>query len=157
VGMPVEVRLDAMPSHGLAGTVFSVRPNVDPAKATAIAKVHLSETAKDEAATADAGLPRLVTLFPGMNGRVNFLTKALDPQTMNTAPKLEVAASAVSTGDKGPSVLTLGSNGRLQSVPVVIGGTDGDRVILKEGPAAGTLVVQNPEGLKPGRRAKPQQ
>src|SRR5262249_12342343 len=110
VDMPVEVRLDAMPSRGLAGTVFSIRPNVDPAKATAIAKVRLQPEAKWEPAPAPSGQAvaaaadkpaapaRMIPLFPGMNGRVNFLAHAMDPQAMNAPPKLEVAASAVYSG-----------------------------------------------------------
>jgi HlyD family secretion protein len=160
-GMPVEVRLDAMPTRGLAGTVFSIRPNVDPAKATAIAKVRLSPT--EPAATdphvdgAKPAIAPMVALFPGMNGRVNFLTKAVDPGALNSPPKLEVAASAVTSGPAGPSVLTVGPNGRLVAVRIVLGGSEGDRVVLKEGPPAGTAVVQNPDGLKPGQFVKAQQ
>jgi RND family efflux transporter MFP subunit len=168
VGMPVEVRLDAMPTRGLAGTVFSVRPNVDPAKATAIAKVRLAETGPSGAAGAPGSVDKpgaeankavspWVALYPGMNGRVNFLAQAVDPAALNTPPKLEVAASALTHTASGPAVLTVGKNGRLDSVHVVVGGSDGDRVVLKEGPPAGAMVVQNPEGLSPGRLVKPQQ
>jgi RND family efflux transporter MFP subunit len=158
VDMPVEVRLDAMPSRGLPGTVFAVRPNVDPAKATAIAKVRLAASDKVDGATGgDAGTPHMVPLYPGMNGRVNFLSKPLDPQTINAPPKLEVPASALYATGAGSTVLTIGADGRLLAASITVSGNDGDRLILKQGPAAGTLVVQNPQGLKPGRRAKPLQ
>jgi hypothetical protein len=121
--------------------------------------VRLADPGKSDAApaTGEPGPPRMVTLFPGMNGRANFLSKALDAQTLNAPPKLEVAASAISMGANGPFVLTIDSKGVLQAAHVVVGSNDGDRVILKEAPPAGTLVVQNPDGLKPGRRAKPLQ
>jgi HlyD family secretion protein len=139
IGMPVEVRLDALPSHGIPGHVFAIRPNVDVAKATQIAKVRMEPP---------AGVK--VPLFPGMNGRANFLAHEPDAAALQKAPQLEVAASAlVRTGDS-TSVYTVDKDGLVKPVRVAISGNDGDRVILKEGPAAGTLVVSQPEGIQPG-------
>jgi hypothetical protein len=81
----------------------------------------------------------------------------VDPAALNGPPKLEVLASAVTHTASGPAVLTVGTKGRLEAVHVVVGGSDGDRVVLKEGPPAGAMVVQSPEGLSPGRLVKPQQ
>ncbi len=144
VGMPVEVRLDAWSDRGLAGRVFSVRPNVDPAKATAIAKVRLAPPA--------AGTK--LTLYPGMNGRVSFLDRAPDPAALARAPQLELPAAAIVQGPSGATVLTVDAQGRVAAVPVTASGTDGDRAILTKGPAAGTLVVVTPEGIQPGDRIR---
>ncbi len=161
-GMPVEVRLDALPGSGLPGVVFAIRPNVDVAKATAIAKIHLTALAAGgeapEAAVprgdSPASSPAALRLFPGMNGRVNFLPRALDAKTLSAPPKLEVAGSAVTTVAGGPAVLVVGKDGRLTAAPVTVGATDGDRVVLRVGPAAGALVVARPEGLAAGQRVK---
>ncbi len=142
--MPVDVRLDALPGQGLAGKVFSIRPNVDIAKATAIAKVRLD--------LPPGGLK--LALFPGMNGRVNFLAHAPDAAALQKAPQIEVPASAVvHQGDQG-EVYTIDKEGRVAAARITTAGIDGERVILKEGPAAGTLIVASPEGLKPGDRVK---
>ena len=142
--MPVDVRLDALPGQGIAGKVFSIRPNVDIAKATAIAKVRL------EVPPGQLKLP----LFPGMNGRVNFLAHAPDAAALQKAPQIEVpAASVVRLGDQS-QLFTIDKDGRLVAAKITTAGVDGDKVILKDGPAAGTLIVAAPEGLKAGDRVK---
>ena len=140
--MPVEVRLDALPSQGLVGHVFSIRPSVDVAKATAIVKVRL------DSSPAAAHLP----LFPGMNGRVTFLPHEPDAQALGKAPTLEVPAAAVVHEGSEASVLTVDKDGRVKVVKVVTAGADGDRMVLKEGPPAGTTIVTHPDGIKSGDR-----
>ncbi len=142
VAMPVDVRLDALPGQGMAGQVFSIRPNVDIAKATAIAKVRLQ-------------LPPgalKIPLFPGMNGRVNFLAHAPDAAALQRAPQIEVPAAAVVRQADQSQVYTVDKDGRVAAAHVTTAGVDGDRVILKDGPAAGTLIIASPEGIKPGDR-----
>jgi HlyD family secretion protein len=143
-GMPVDVRLDALPGQGIAGRVFSIRPNVDIAKATAIAKVRLQ-------------LPPgalKIPLFPGMNGRVNFLAHAPDAAALQKAPQIEVPAGAVVRREDHSEVLTVDKDGKVAAARVVTAGVDGERVILKDGPAAGTLIVAAPAGVQPGDRVK---
>jgi RND family efflux transporter MFP subunit len=142
--MPVDVRLDALPGQGIAGKVFSIRPNVDIAKATAIAKVRLD--------LPPGGLK--IALYPGMNGRVNFLAHAPDVAALQKAPQIEVPASAVVRQGDQSQVYTIDKDGRVVAARITTAGVDGDRVILKEGPAAGTLVIAAPEGFKPGDRVK---
>ena len=142
--MPVEVRLDAFPGRGIAGTVFSVRPSVDPAKATAIAKVRL-ELPTD-------GAP--IAVFPGMNGRVSFLEHTLDAAALAKAPELEVPASALVRDGARARLLIVEKDGRLRGVTVATAGVDGDRVRLSEGPPAGTPIVLDPTGLHPGDRVQ---
>jgi RND family efflux transporter MFP subunit len=144
VSMPVDVRLDALPGQGMAGAVFSIRPNVDIAKATAIAKVRLQ-------------LPPgalKIPLFPGMNGRVNFLAHTPDAAALQKAPQIEVPAGAIVRSADQSQVYTVDKDGLVAAVKVATAGVDGDRVILKDGPAAGTLILASPEGIKPGDRVK---
>jgi HlyD family secretion protein len=161
-GMPVEVRLDALPDIGLPGVVFSIRPKVDVAKATAIAKVRLTSLATGGGqapaaalpATDGSAAPTAIRLYPGMNGRVNFLRKALDAKTLAAAPKLEVAAAALTRVNGSTAVLTVDKEGLVAMVPVTVAGSDGDRVVLSAGPSAGTMVVATPEGIRAGDRVK---
>ena len=161
-----KVRLDALPNTGLPGIVFAVRPNVDVAKATAIAKVRLTSLAVGGEAPAaslpsveggPSGGPTAIRLFPGMNGRVNFLAHALDAKTLAAPAKLEVGATAVTKVAGGTSVLVVDKEGKVTAAPVTVSGSDGDRVVLKDGPVAGTLVVASPEGVSPGDRVKPKE
>jgi len=140
--MPVEVRLDALTSQGLVGHVFSIRPSVDVAKATAIVKVRLDPSP----ATAH------LSLFPGMNGRVTFVAHEPDAQGLNKAPTLEVPSAAIVHEGAESQVLTVDKDGRVKAVKVVTAGADGDRVVLKEGPQAGTTIVSHPDGIKSGDR-----
>jgi RND family efflux transporter MFP subunit len=160
--MPVEVRLDALPDMGLPGIVFSIRPKVDVAKATAIAKVRLTSLASGGGQAPAAALPSgegtataaAIRLYPGMNGRVNFLKKAMDAKTLSAPPKLEVAAAALTRAYGATSVLTVDKEGIVSVVPVTVAGSDGDRMVLAAGPPAGTMVVAAPEGVHSGDRVK---
>jgi len=143
LGMPVEVRLDALPSQGLVGHVFAIRPNVDVAKATTIVKVRLDSP------------PSAVKLLPGMNGKVSFLAHEPNAEALGKAPSIEVPSTAIVQKDGRAEVLTVDKDGRVKAVSVVTAGADGDRVILKEGPPAGTTVVANPDGIKAGDRIEP--
>ena len=140
LGMPVEVRLDAQPNRGVVGHVFSIRPNVDVAKATTIVKVRLDPL---------AAAARL-SLFPGMNARVSFLAREPDAQALGKAPTLEVPATAIVRQGSEEQLLTVDKDGRVKATKVVTVSTDGDRVALKEGPPAGTSIVVNPDGIKSG-------
>jgi RND family efflux transporter MFP subunit len=142
--MPVDVRLDALPGQGIAGKVFSIRPNVDIAKATAIAKVRLNPPPGS----------LKIPLFPGMNGRVNFLAHAPDAAALQKAPQIEVPAGAVVRTSDQSEVYTVDKDGLVAAAKVTTAGLDGERVILKDGPAAGTLILASPEGIKPGDRVK---
>jgi HlyD family secretion protein len=144
-GMPVEVRLDALPREGLVGHVFAIRPNVDVAKATTIVKVRLdSEPPKGR-----------FKLFPGMNGKVSFLDHEPNAQALGKPPSLEVPAAAVVHRDGEAEVLTVAKDGRVGAARIATAGTDGDRVVLREGPPAGTTIVANPAGIRPGDRIAP--
>ena len=161
--MPVEVRLDALPNIGLPGVVFSIRPNVDVAKATAIAKVRFTSLANGGESPAAAlpatgaeGTPsaQSIRLYPGMNGHVNFLSKALDAKTLSATPKLEVVATALVRNGGATSLLTVDKDGLVTAAPVTVTGSDGDRLVLSSGPAGGTMVVSAPEGVKAGDHVK---
>jgi HlyD family secretion protein len=142
--MPVEVRLDALPNQGIVGHVFSIRPNVDVAKATAIAKVRMDVS--DDSVK--------IPLFPGMNGRVNFLAHEPAADALKKAPQLEVPAAAIVRENDQTSVFTVGKDGRVAPAKVALNGTDGERVVLASGPPAGTVVVAVPRAVKPGDRVE---
>ncbi len=164
VNMPVEVRLDALPTVGLAGEIFAIRPNVDPAKATAIAKVRLTALAAGGQSPA-ASLPAAeqnakpveVRLFPGMNGHINFLTRPLDAKALAEPTRLEVPSRALFKQGEALSVLTVDKDGKVMAVPVTVAGSDGDRAILKQGPPPGTLVVATPDEARPGEHVQAKQ
>lgn len=145
--MPVEVRLDALPGRAFSGRVFSVRPGVDPAKATAIAKVRFELL----------GGGATMAIYPGMNGRISFVAHPLDAAALARPPRLEVPASAVERVGEVARIVVLEKDGRVRAVSVVTAGTDGDRVVLRDGPPAGTSIVVAPEGLHPGDRVQAQQ
>jgi RND family efflux transporter MFP subunit len=164
VGMPVEVRLDALPSVGLAGEVFAIRPNVDPAKATAIAKVRLTALAEGGQSPAAAvpaveqnAKPVVVKLFPGMNGHINFLAKALDAKALAQPTRIEVASRALARQGEALALFTVDKDGKVVPVPVLVAGSDGDRAILQQGPPPGTLVVAAPGEVRPGEHVQAKQ
>ena len=141
--MPVEIRLDVANGTGLAGQVFSIRPHVDPGKATAVVKIRLQRPADFKSA-----------LYPGMNGRVSFLTQPPDLAALKMPPRLEVPASAVVHEGGKARILTVDKEGVVSAVEIKVGGTDLDRIVLTSGPPAGTLVINEPEGIQSGDRIR---
>ena len=142
--MAVEVRLDAQPDHAYAGEVFAVRPNVDPAKATVIAKVRLQLPEHPDAAA----------LYPGMNARVGFLARPAAAAALAGPPQLQAAAAALVQVGAETIVYAVDDGGRVTRVPVVVGDRVGDHVTLLQGPAAGSLLVVSPERLQDGDQVR---
>lgn len=142
-GSPAEVHLDAAAGQGLVGRVFAVRPVVDPGKATAVAKLRVETPPGFKPA-----------LFPGMSGRVSFVSKLPDSKALSQPPRLEVAAAAVVDTAAGNAVYTFDKNGVVAATLVKVAGTDGDRVVLDSTIPAGTMVVAEPSAVRPGDRIK---
>lgn len=139
-GAPCEIVLDAYPSRRLRGKTLEIVPRVNRAKGTVVVKVGFVDAPED--------------VMPDMAARVSFLQKALDAQAIKEAPKLVVPQSAVVDRD-GAKVVFVSDGDRVRMVPVRLGPAFGGGFELREGPAAGTKVVQKPPAtLADGRKIK---
>lgn len=139
-GAPCEIVLDAYPSRRLRGKTLEIVPRVNRAKGTVVVKVGFVDAPED--------------VMPDMAARVSFLQKALDAQAIKEAPKLVVPQSAVVERD-GAKVVFVSDGDRVRMVPVRLGPAFGGGFELREGPAAGTKVVQKPPAtLADGRKIK---
>ena len=138
-GAPCEIVLDAYPDKRLAGEVAEIVPKLNRAKAAGTVKVKITSK---------------VDVLPEMAARVSFLKKALEAAEMKEPPKKVVPAAALvdRAGQKHVFVI---DGGKLRLVPVTVGGPFGGGLELKEGPTAGTRVVNNPaSALSDGQAVK---
>lgn len=129
VGNPAEITLDAYQGKRFAGEVTELRPTVDRQKATVLVRVKFTDTVEG--------------VLPQMAARVSFLSKALDKQKMQEPAKLVVSESAITQRGGAPHVFVF-RDGRVRMQSVTLGEKLGSLVELKQGPAAGTKVVNNP-------------
>lgn len=124
IDQPVEIALDALPDKRFAGSVARIVPTVDRAKATVMTKIRFDKLD-----------PRIL---PEMAARVVFLSQAATEADRRPVMALNPKAVVERKGRR--VVLRIGSDGRLEAVPVTVGRTLGDVVEI----APGTL--------KPGER-----
>lgn len=139
VGAPCEVVLDAYPDRRLAGEVAEIVPKLNRAKAAGTVKVKITTK---------------IDVLPEMSARVSFLKKALAAAELKEASKKVVPAAALveRAGQKHVFVI---DGGKLRLVPVTVGEPFGGGLELKEGPPAGTRVVNNPSpALADGQAVK---
>jgi RND family efflux transporter MFP subunit len=141
IGTPAEVQFDAAPGLSLVGRVFAIRPFVDPGKATAVAKLRVKVPPDFRPA-----------LFPGMNGRVSFVSKVPDSAALRQPPRLEVAAEAIVETAGGKAVYAIDKTGVVIASPIKVLGSDGDRAVIDSTLPAGTEVISEPAKVKPGDR-----
>ncbi|MDP1675515.1 MAG: efflux RND transporter periplasmic adaptor subunit [Bacteroidota bacterium] len=136
-GMPCEITLDAYPEKRYSGFVNKIVPTADRAKATVLTKVRFKE--RDE------------RVLPEMRAKVNFLKEG-NQQTQNSAPKISVPASAITTRN-GQKVVFVVKDEVLVETAVTLGEVMGNRIEVKQGVTAGQKVVLHPaENLSTGTR-----
>ncbi|MBS2023766.1 MAG: efflux RND transporter periplasmic adaptor subunit, partial [Deltaproteobacteria bacterium] len=143
-GTPTEIALDAFADKRYRGKVHEIRPKVDRSKATVTVKVAFVDDTTD--------------VLPDMGAKVTFLAKELDADSAKAQPTPAVQADAVATAGEGKVLWVVGSEGQVESVPVVVGPPLGGLLSLKSGPPPGTKVVQRPpQELRAGMRVKEKQ
>lgn len=128
-GQPCEITLDAYPQKRYPGYVNKIVPTADRAKATVLTKVRFTE--RDE------------HVLPEMRAKVNFLNETKQNNTKNSAPKLSVPASAISTRN-GQKVVFIVENGKAVETAVTLGENMGSRIEILSGVTAGQRVVLRP-------------
>lgn len=139
LGSPCEIVLDAYPDRRLAGEVAEIVPKLNRAKAAGTVKVKITTK---------------VDVLPEMAARVSFLKKALDAAEMKEPPRKVVPAAAL-VDRSGQKHVFVVDGGKLRLVPVTVGGPFGGGLELREGPAAGTRIVNNPStALSDGQAVK---
>jgi len=139
-GQPCEITLDAYPDQRYPGVVHKIVPTADRAKATVLTKVAFRS--KDE------------RVLPEMSAKVMFLSEEPKESASANLPVLTVPLSAVTQRNGQHLVLTV-VNERIFESPVSPGATLGDRIVIREGLAAGDKVVARPEpGLLAGTSVK---
>jgi RND family efflux transporter MFP subunit len=137
IGSPCEITLDAFPSRPYRGTVETIVPTADRAKATVLTKIRFLD--RDE------------RVLPEMSAKVAFLAEPL-PET--AAPRLAVPSAAV-VKREGRSTVFVVRDARAVETPVETGSLTGQLVEVRSGLAPGDRVVLNPpENLKSGARVK---
>ncbi len=129
----VRVRIWANPQAVLQGKLRELSPVADPVTRTYAAKITILNA------------PAEVKL--GMTAYVSFVAKT--PDAMFAVPLTALLQ------DKAATAVWLVENGAVRLVPVQIGGTSGDDVLLASGVAAGqTIVTAGVNLLKAGQKVK---
>ncbi len=140
LGGPVEIVLDSAPTQRLRGEVAEFSPRVDRSKATALVRVKVTDTFE--------------RLWPNMSARVSFLDKPLDAAALKSAPKLIAPKSAL-LDRHGSTGLFVIEDDKLRWTAVTVGERLASSVVLIDGPAAGTRIVDSPAPeLTDGRSVK---
>jgi RND family efflux transporter MFP subunit len=137
-GMPCEITLDAYPEQRYSGFVNKIVPTADRAKATVLTKVRFRN--RDE------------RVLPEMRAKVSFLKEENNKEQKNTAPKISVPASAITTRN-GQKVVFVAAGETVTETAVTLGEVMGNRIEIKSGVAPGAKVVLRPsESLSTGMR-----
>ncbi len=135
---PCEITLDAFPETRYRGVVHKIVPTADRAKATVLTKVRFEE--------------RDSRVLPEMRAKVSFLTKAIEKTEASAPPKVSVPAAAVA--ERGSRKVVYVVRGETVSeVPVILGGTLGSGIEVRQGVSAGDkVVIHPPDKLSDGAR-----
>ena len=150
VGAPCEIILDAYPSKRFAAAVHEIGGRVNRAKASVPVKVRFAELPAPRSGSGRDS----ATVLPDMAARVSFLTEALDPAALATAPKLVVPSAAV-VKRGGSDVVFIVDDGELRMTSVDVGAPFGDGRELKTQIPVGTKVVLSPgSDFKDGQKVK---
>jgi multidrug efflux pump subunit AcrA (membrane-fusion protein) len=140
VGGPAEIVLDAYPGKRYRGETAEISRKVNRAKATVEVKVKFVDD--------------MSNVLPDMAARVSFLTEAIDQAKLQEPPKLVVPSSALTDRD-GAKVVFVIKDGVAHQEAVALGPALGNGFELKQGPPAGTKLVQNPpRDMKDGQKVK---
>jgi RND family efflux transporter MFP subunit len=140
IDQPVEISLDALPGERFRGTVASVVPTVDRAKATVMTKIRFTQLD-----------PRVL---PEMSAKVVFLSQT--PSDADLKPVTAVNPKTVVDRDGRKIVFKLDGD-KLQAVPVTPGRTLGDALEIGGSPLkpGDKLVLTPAEALRDGQKVVP--
>jgi RND family efflux transporter MFP subunit len=127
--MPCEITLDAYPEKRYSGRVNKIVPTADRAKATVLTKVRFNEL--DE------------RVLPEMRAKVNFLKQDDKRDEKNSAPKISVPASAITTRN-GQKVVFVVKGDAVVETAVTLGEAMGNRIEIVNGILPGEKVVLRP-------------
>lgn len=129
-GQPARIYLDAFPDDAYAGQVDRIWPTADRQKATVEVRVAFLET--DE------------RLRPEMGVRVVFLDEEPEPAAQEqVGPVILVDQRAITRRDGAEGVFLIESD-RVRFLPVLLGGSEGQRRAVLEGLEEGQRVVLEP-------------
>jgi RND family efflux transporter MFP subunit len=126
-----EISLDAYTDKRYQGYVNKIVPTADRAKATVLVKVAFKSYDS--------------RVLPEMSAKVLFLTKALDPKTLNQKPKLTVPASCIAVRDGRQFAYRVQDN-RAEETSVTTGERIGNLVEIVSGLTSGEKVISNLDG-----------
>lgn len=128
-GMACEITLDAYPDQRYPGFVNKVVPTADRAKATVLTKVRFAKL-NDR-------------VLPEMRAKVNFLKEGKQQEQKNSAPKISVPASAI-TSRNGQKVVFVAKGETVTETAVTLGEVMGNRIEILSGVSPGERVVLRP-------------
>lgn len=129
-GMPCEITLDAYPEQRYPGFVNKIVPTADRAKATVLTKVRFKQ--------------RDNRVLPEMRAKVNFLKDNDQQEQQNSAPKISVPASAITTRE-GQKVVFVAKGETVTETAVILGEVMGNRIEILSGVTPGEKVVLRPK------------
>ena len=130
-GLPARVSVRGRLMHPVAGRVSRTAKALDPVNRTLLTEVDIPNASHD--------------LFPGMFVYVGF---AIRP----AGSRWRVPATAVVIDAQGTRVATVGSDGKVHFLPVVLGRDFGNSIDIQAGLTGGEAIVQQPTvSLKEGQ------
>jgi HlyD family secretion protein len=145
---PCEIVLDAFPEKRFRGAVKELGRRVNRAKATVPVKIRFVDL--------PSGAPTAgkQPVLPEMAARVSFLTKDLDPASLDVPPKLVVPGNAV-VQRNGRDVVFVYDDGDLRMTAVKVGAPfAGGRELETKLPAGTKVVLDPPSNFADGQRVK---
>jgi RND family efflux transporter MFP subunit len=139
IGLPSEITLDAYPQQRYHGTVETIVPTADRAKATVLTKIRFSDLD-----------PRVL---PEMSAKVAFLSSEHSPTP--SAPRIMVPDQATVSRD-GRRVVFVLRNDHAVETTIEAGASANGLTEVRNGVAPGDRVILNPsDDLQDGARVKP--
>ncbi len=130
-GLPVRVSVRGHLMHPVAGRVSRTAKALDPVNRTLLTEVDIPNASHD--------------LFPGMFVYVGFTIRP-------AGSRWRVPATAVVIDAQGTRVATVGADGKVHFLPVVLGRDFGSSIDIQAGLTGGEIIVQQPTvSLKEGQ------
>jgi RND family efflux transporter MFP subunit len=120
VGLPTQVRFDALPGRAFTGKVVQVNPAADPMSRQFSVRVMLDNSQN--------------LIKPGMFARVAMVTEHI-------RNAIVVPREAIQQSPAGPAVIVVAENDVAQRRPVTLGSSDTDSIAVTEGVHPGERVV----------------
>jgi RND family efflux transporter MFP subunit len=140
-GQDVTAILDAYPDWEIPASVITIVPTADRQKATVLVRIAFRKLD-----------PRIL---PDMGVKVTFLRDADAPASQPAARPVTLAPKTAVKTDGATSIVFVLRGEIVERRAVQIGGTDGDRVEIRAGLAAGDrVVVSPPADLADGARVR---